>query len=776
MMSSTLVETVSINYDDFNESFLTCGTCLCTYDQGGERAPKLLPCSHTVCRNCLERIIAAQTLDTGSFRCPICRENVQVPQGGVPSFPPSFIVNQLLDLMAQQRRDVVPKCATHPQQELFFCETCDVVFCAQCVDNSHTGRGASEHTVIPFAIAIKRMSEILLYKAHLCIKNLNSAYDAVSSELRQLELSTDKTLDCINKSFQDVLAIIERRKQECLQWVRKVREDKRTILREQLDLIQAEKEKVQRECDGLQYQVEVRNITKKISDLNEKLDTTSTLSEPRENSFLRYEYKHNDALREIAKAISQFGSVRVSTTFPALTTAVEYRRATAHLRSSVRVNAVDYHGNPRTSGGDPVVAELRTERGDAIDLKITDNADGTYDLKYVPTRPGKLKLSVCIFGRPIKDNPLCIETGQHIDPIWKLGGVLGGVRGSISSLATSEGAGRASIYSASEGPSSSVEQQQSQLQEQQQPQQPLRLNMPTRVAAAPGGQLLYVLDTGNSRLCVVNARDGSLQRCLSLGRATEGASATGLAVVSGGTMLAVVNWRSQTVYVVDSSDGQIVKEITTLAFVEPIDVAVNSKGEIIVADSGARKIFKFDTQGNLITSFGSHGDRDGQFKVITALCVGRNDEILVADHRIQVFTKDGKFSRRLQDSLGGDSGNLRSGSEGGAVYGGVVVDQSGWILATVTEKGKSVEEGGAGDRRSGGIGLQEGRRPSREKSGAGSMGKSAVNVYSAAGKLLYMLNSHGDKLRRPQGLAVMADFRVGVADLGNNCIKAYYYK
>jgi tripartite motif-containing protein 2/3 len=28
-MSSTLVETVSINYEDFNESFLTCGTCLC---------------------------------------------------------------------------------------------------------------------------------------------------------------------------------------------------------------------------------------------------------------------------------------------------------------------------------------------------------------------------------------------------------------------------------------------------------------------------------------------------------------------------------------------------------------------------------------------------------------------------------------------------------------------------------------------------------------------------------------------------------------------------
>ena len=39
-----------------------------------------------------------------------------MPQGGVGAFPPSFIVNQLLDLMAQQRRDVIPKCSVHTNQ------------------------------------------------------------------------------------------------------------------------------------------------------------------------------------------------------------------------------------------------------------------------------------------------------------------------------------------------------------------------------------------------------------------------------------------------------------------------------------------------------------------------------------------------------------------------------------------------------------------------------------------------------------------------------------
>ena len=57
-LSSTLVETVSIDYEDFNESFLTCGTCLCTFD-GAKQTPKLLPCSHTICLECLTRYCTA---------------------------------------------------------------------------------------------------------------------------------------------------------------------------------------------------------------------------------------------------------------------------------------------------------------------------------------------------------------------------------------------------------------------------------------------------------------------------------------------------------------------------------------------------------------------------------------------------------------------------------------------------------------------------------------------------------------------------------------------
>ena len=107
---------------------------MCSYD-AQEHSPKLLPCSHTVCRSCLERIVDASR-DRSQIRCPICRGSIPLPAGGVGSFPPSFLVNQLLDLMARQRRDVIPKCTLHAQQELMFCETCDEVFCIDCTGKS----------------------------------------------------------------------------------------------------------------------------------------------------------------------------------------------------------------------------------------------------------------------------------------------------------------------------------------------------------------------------------------------------------------------------------------------------------------------------------------------------------------------------------------------------------------------------------------------------------------------------------------------------------------
>lgn len=218
IMTSTLVETVSINFEDFSESFLTCSTCLCPFDSV-ERNPKLLACSHTVCRTCLERIAGLpQSRDTGSFRCPICRESIAVPRSGVSAFPPSFLVNQLIDLMQRQRKEIVARCSIHPE-ELLFCETCDLVFCPCCVGVEHVEQASKscEHTVVPFSIAMKRMSEILLYKAQNCVKALNRASENVANEMDLIDRNVESVINQVDQSFQEFSQRLEKRRRQLVE-------------------------------------------------------------------------------------------------------------------------------------------------------------------------------------------------------------------------------------------------------------------------------------------------------------------------------------------------------------------------------------------------------------------------------------------------------------------------------------------------------------------------------------------------------------------------------
>ena len=643
-----------------------------------EHNPKLLPCSHTVCKTCLGRIVEAQARDTGTFRCPICRETITIPRGGIPAFPPSFIVNQLLDLMQRQRRDIIPKCSNHSNQELLFCETCDQVFCTQCTDGSHNGR-SSEHTVIPFSIAIKRMSEILLYKASLCIRNLNTACDNVNDEITKLDSSVEHALDAVNCSFQELISVVEKRRHEVLNMVKKTRDEKMKVLKEQLDIIQAEKVKVENECHGLQYQVEVRNITKKISDLNEKLDTTTTLTEPRENAFMVYEYKHNTALNDLKNVLENFGHVRISKTFPALCKA-NLDKSVTHLTTRISIKTVDYHGAPRNSGGDPITVELKNERNIKQENKIKDKGDGSYEISFIPQAAGRHRLMINIFGRPIRDSPFYIDVTEHNNPVMKFG---------------SRGSGNQNFT------------------------QPVGITMDSQ-------EMIYALDTGNSRIKVIS-KDGKFVK--HIGQVgLENHSGTGITKTPNDNLV-VVNWRSKHVTEMDR-DGEVVKKFTSPEFIEPIDVSVNSHGEIIVADNGAGRLFVFDANGRMINKIGSKGDKAGQFKLISSVTTGKHDEVIVADSRLQVFSRQGKYLQEIQ-----------SASSIKGQYGGVTVDRFGNILASRTEKGKYL-----------------------------------VQVFSPSRKFLFNIDSLDDKLKRPSGLVTSGDHHVVVVDLGNDCIKKYRYK
>ena len=78
----------------------------------------------------------------------------------------------------------------------------------------------------------------------------------------------------------------------------------------------------------------------------------------------------------------------------------------------------------------------------------------------------------------------------------------------------------------------------------------------------------------------------------------------------------------------------------------PWGMAVNQKGEIIVAESGGHCISIFSQGGEKIRTFGSKGSAQGQFNCPRGVAVDGDGNILVADRnncRIQKITADGKF-------------------------------------------------------------------------------------------------------------------------------------
>lgn len=618
--SSTLVATVSINYEDFTEGFLTCGTCLYAYDQA-EHTPKLLSCSHTICQSCLELIASSPSLnnstEAGCIKCPICRQNIAIPTGGIGALPPSFLVNQLFDLVNKKPREFIPKCSIHIEQELLFCETCDCVFCDTCNNsndsddslttslttttstlssigggqrNQQQQQNSKQHineicTVIPFSTAIKRMTEILNYRSQQCLSKLDEARDNVQKEVEKLEANCSDALNDISSAFEKIKTIIEKREKVLSEESKRLHDYKKNVLLEQLKTIEQEKSILNTNSSvKINNEADVKNLSKKISDLTEKNDAALALFTPRENCFICFENENDDALSGMQESVNNYGKIRTSKTYPPYCTSSLIRYST-HLRSTALVQSIDYNGSHQTIGGDPLQAELRLVGcNEEIDgeIEICDKRDGTYEVSFIPPIPGKYQLFIYIFNRPIKNCPLTFETNSHHNPIAVFG--------------QSSKKGLADQFDC--------------------------FSQPASLTINKHNGRVYILDSFNNRIKVLAQIDS--QECpFSFMQHIQpdffGRSCTGIALLypeeddecdehgiqslslsptkPPNPTILVTDWRNQTIYELNA-DGKLIRQITHDDLQEPTNIVVDSRGRIFVVDR--ESIFVFNSTGKLL--------------------------------------------------------------------------------------------------------------------------------------------------------------------------------
>ncbi|XP_032869025.1 E3 ubiquitin-protein ligase TRIM56-like [Amblyraja radiata] len=113
--------------DQIQNDLLNCKICLSRFIQ-----PKMLPCAHTYCQGCLEKMVRPDQ----KVQCPECREEFDVG-GGVSKLKTNFHINSLMDIFKSKENEkvVCSWCATAGLSEIAAvarCKTCLKCLCPPC--------------------------------------------------------------------------------------------------------------------------------------------------------------------------------------------------------------------------------------------------------------------------------------------------------------------------------------------------------------------------------------------------------------------------------------------------------------------------------------------------------------------------------------------------------------------------------------------------------------------------------------------------------------------
>ena len=153
--------------DNLNED-LSCKICYEVYKE-----PKQLPCLHSFCVACLNRLAETRAVN-GKIQCPLCQRGVEVPKSGTfENFPSSFYINSLLDVLAIKEcgatRVTCGNCDKKSEQSSY-CFDCSKFWCGECLNGHNILKENKEHRVTALTDFQSQDFEDVLKRPAMCKK------------------------------------------------------------------------------------------------------------------------------------------------------------------------------------------------------------------------------------------------------------------------------------------------------------------------------------------------------------------------------------------------------------------------------------------------------------------------------------------------------------------------------------------------------------------------------------------------------------------------------
>ena len=147
---------------------VSCSVCMTKFTD-----PKQLPCLHSFCLHCLQRIQQTSGIRE-TISCPECRQKFRIPgDGDLRALPTNFRINSLLDVLAiKECNTSAVKCGNCDRKRgvSYYCFQCCSFWCGDCISSHNVIKAYKEHYVLALKDFQDRDFENILKRPAFCGK------------------------------------------------------------------------------------------------------------------------------------------------------------------------------------------------------------------------------------------------------------------------------------------------------------------------------------------------------------------------------------------------------------------------------------------------------------------------------------------------------------------------------------------------------------------------------------------------------------------------------
>ena len=158
-----------------------CTVCFEAYGDSEDRVPRLLPCTHTFCSACVERLIRNNRLV-----CPQDNQKYKALKGATSFLQNRYILRPVKEIL--NSIDEFETCERHNRLKMMYCKDvgCNRRICQVCMLHNH-----KTHDVEDIMEVIEKMRETATKTADLLASNLHSSYRKAAEDKREMQEKID---------------------------------------------------------------------------------------------------------------------------------------------------------------------------------------------------------------------------------------------------------------------------------------------------------------------------------------------------------------------------------------------------------------------------------------------------------------------------------------------------------------------------------------------------------------------------------------------------------